>query len=107
METLLKRLLDAESAAEALVATAEARSDKLIRDAWATVGRLDAEFAARQSALREPLMQNAEARAQQAIRDLGEHHEARRRELRRRAEQNEAAAASAVLARLLDPAEES
>lgn len=106
METLLKRLLDAEGEAEALVAAAEARSEALIREAWATVSRLDAEFAARQSALREPLLQNAEARAQQAIRELGEHHEARRRELRRRAELHEAAAANAVLARLLDPAEE-
>ncbi len=106
METLLKRLLDAEGEAEALVAAAEARSEALIREAWATVSRLDAEFAARQSALREPLLQNAEARAQQAIRELGEHHAARQRELRRRAELHEAAAASAVLARLLDPAEE-
>lgn len=106
METLLKRLLDAEGEAEALVAAAEARSEALIREAWATVSRLDAEFAARQSALREPLLQNAEARAQQAIRELGEHHEARRRELRRRAELHEAAASNAVLARLLDPAEE-
>jgi len=106
METLLKRLLDAESEAEALVAAAEARSEELIRDAWTTVSRLDAEFAARQSALCEPLMQSAEARAQQAIREFGDHHEGRRRELRRRAEQHEAAAASAVLARLLDPAED-
>ena len=106
METLLKRLLDAESEAEALVATADARGEELIRDAWATVSRLDAEFTARQSALREPLMQSAETRAQQAIRELGDHHEGRQRELRRRAEQHEAAAASAVLARLLDPSEE-
>ncbi|MDP2822420.1 MAG: hypothetical protein Q8O52_07045 [Sulfuritalea sp.] len=106
METLLKRLLDAESEAEALVAAAEARSEELIRDAWATVSRLDADFAARQSALCEPLLQGAEARALQAIRELGDHHAGRQRELRRRAEQHEAAAASAVLARLLDPAEE-
>ncbi|MDP2823569.1 MAG: hypothetical protein Q8O52_12950 [Sulfuritalea sp.] len=106
METLLKRLLDAESEAEALVAAAEARSEALIRDAWATVGRLDADFAARQSALCEPLMQSAEARALQAIKELGDHHAGRQRELRRRAEQHEVAAASAVLARLLDPAEE-
>ena len=106
METLLKRLLDAESEAESLVAAAEARSEELIRDAWSTVSRLDADFAARQSALREPLLQSAEARALQTIRELGEHHAGRQRELRRRAEQHEAAAVSAVLARLLDPAEE-
>lgn len=106
METLLKRLLDAESEAESLVAAAEARSEELIRDAWSTVSRLDADFAARQSALREPLLQSAEARALQTIHELGEHHAGRQRELRHRAEQHEAAAVSAVLARLLDPAEE-
>lgn len=106
METLLKRLLDAEAAAEALVAAAEARSEALIREAWATVSRLDADFAARQAALREPLMESAEARAVQAIGEVGERHAARQRELRRLAEQHEAAAVTAVLARLLDPAEE-
>lgn len=106
MELLLKRLLDAESQAESLVAAAEARSDRMIQDAWSTVSRLDADFAARQSALREPLMQGAEARALQTIRELDEHHAGRQRELRRRAEQHGAAAVSAVLARLLDPAEE-
>lgn len=106
METLLKRLLEAESEAEALVAAAEARSEESIRDAWSTVGRLDADFAARQSTLCAPLLQSAEARALQATRELGEHHEARQRELRRLAEQHEAAAVGAVLARLLDPAED-
>ena len=106
METLLKRLLDAESEAETLVAAAEARSDELIREAWSTVGRLDADFAARQAALCEPLLQSAEARALQATQELGEHHAARQRELRRLAEQHEAATVGAVLARLLDPTEE-
>ena len=106
MEALLKRLLDAESEAEALVAAAEARSEESIRDAWSTVSRLDADFATRQAALCEPLMQSAEARALQATRELGERHEARQRELRRLAEQHEATTVSAVLARLLDPAEE-
>ncbi len=106
MELLLKRLLDAESQAEALVAAAEARSDQMIRDAWSTVSRLDADFAARQAALREPLMHGAEARALQTIRELAEHHAGRQRELRRHAEQHGAAAANAVLARLLDPAGE-
>ena len=106
MEILLKRLLDAESEAETLVAAAEARSEQLIRDAWSTVSRLDAEFAARQSALCEPLLQSAEARAVQATQELGVHHEARQRELRRLAELHEAVTVSAVLARLLDPAED-
>ena len=106
METLLKRLLETEAEAEALVTAAEARSEELIRDAWSTVSRLDADFAARHSALREPLIDSAEARAVQAIRELGDQHEARQRELRRLAEQHETAAVSAVLARLLDPAED-
>ena len=106
METLLKRLLDAEAEAEALVAAAETRSETLIRDAWATVSRLDADFAARQAALRKPLMASAEERAAQAIGELDERHTARQRELRRLAEQHEAAAVNAVLARLLDQAEE-
>lgn len=91
MDDSLKRLLDAEQRAEALVAKASEDRDRLIARALEEVKTADARFRARVPELREGFHKKAEERAEQAIAEIRRRHNERRavldRETAKRREQ--------------------
>lgn len=101
MEDVLKRLFDAESRAEAVLATAEARRTEIIEAARLACRQAEADHLAGAAGRRAPLLEDAEARAGQLIAEAVHRHEARLRALRELAERNEADARAAVLDALL------
>lgn len=103
MEDVLKRLLDTEARAEAIIAAAEADRQARVDTALAEVRDAEARFRDQVAALREPILREAEARAEQLAADLARRYQARQRRLRDLADRNEATAVQAALALLLDP----
>lgn len=78
MDDSLKRLLDAEQRAEALVAKASEDRDRLIAQALEEVKTADARFRARVPELRDSFRKKAEERAEQAIAEIRRRHNERR-----------------------------
>lgn len=103
MEDVLKRLLETETRAEAIIEAAEAERKRIVDAAMDEVRRNEARFQAEAAKRREPIMREAEDRAGQLVADLTRKFEARQRVLREQADRNEEAAIAAALALLLDP----
>ncbi|TCJ17994.1 ATPase [Parasulfuritortus cantonensis] len=103
MEDVLKRLLDTETRAEAIITAAEAERKRLIDAAMEEARGNEARFQAETAGRRQPIMQEAEDRAGQLVADLTRKFEARQRALREQADRNETEAIAAALATLLDP----
>jgi V/A-type H+/Na+-transporting ATPase subunit G/H len=103
MEDLLKRLLETETRAEAVIAAGEAECQRIVEDALVETRRNEAGFLAGANERRAPLMSEAEDRAGQLVADLTRKFEARQRALREQADRNEEAAIAAALDVLLDP----
>lgn len=103
MEDHLKRLLETEARAQAMIDAAAAERRRIIDEALATAHEAEARFAASRGELRAPYLKDAEARAAQAIAELTRKYQERQRGLREMAARHEQSAIDAALALLLDP----
>lgn len=103
MEDVLKRLLDTETHAEAIIKAAEVEREGIVQAAMDEARQAEARFQNEAVRRRQPLMQEAEDRANQLVADLTRKFEARQRALRDQADHNEDEAIRAALALLLDP----
>jgi V/A-type H+/Na+-transporting ATPase subunit G/H len=102
MEDVLKRLLEAEARAEALVADASAKREKLIRQATEEARTAELRFEERIPEIRGSFLGKAEERAQQAVAELRRRYEERQRHLRTLAERQAQEAVNAAVGVLLD-----
>lgn len=103
MEDELQRLLDTELQAEALVKEADARRERLIRQALEDARNAEQQFETRLPELRASFLEKAEERAVQAVAEQARRYEERRNQLRQSARQREQEATSAAVALLIDP----
>jgi vacuolar-type H+-ATPase subunit H len=103
MEDVLKRLLETETRAEAVIAAAAAERDRIVDAALAEARAAEASSREAAERRRQPLLAEAEDRAAQLVADLTRKYEARQRALREQADRNEGEAAAAALALLLNP----
>jgi vacuolar-type H+-ATPase subunit H len=101
MEEVLKRLLEAEMAAEARVDDADHARKESIQQALDDVRRLEVEFERQVEARRRPFLAAAEEGAQRRVEEMQAASAARQRELRELAARNESAAIGAALALML------
>lgn len=103
MDDALKRLLDAEARADAIIEQANRERERLIEEALQMAREAEARFEERRAEIRAPFLREAEARVQQAIAELARKFEERSRSLREQAARHEDEALAAALALLLDP----
>ena len=104
MEPDLKRLLDAEQQAEALIADARQRREHRIAEATRHAAEAEANLRDAVAALRVPILKEAERRAEQAVAQLTRQYEMRQQALRERAARHFDAAVAMAVKLLLDPA---
>ncbi len=104
MEDPLKRLLEAEVRAQAIIDAASVERQRILDDALAAARDAEARFEAGRSDLRSPFLKEAQGRAEQAVAELARKYEERQRSLRDLASRHEQEAVSAALNLLLDPA---
>lgn len=104
MDEPLQRLLDAETRAQAVIDAARREREAIVEAALATAREAEARFEAGRAALRAPFIDDAHARAEQAIGELARKYGERQRMLRDLAARHEREATEAALALLLDPA---
>ncbi len=103
MENHLKRLLEAESRAQAIIDAASAERQRVVNETLALVRDNELRFDAGRAELRAPFLEDAHARAQHAIAELAHKYEERQRNLREMAARHEQEAVDATLNLLLDP----
>lgn len=103
MEEVLKRLLETEHQAEALVDAAQAERDLIIRATQEEARAAEQQLEARLPEMRASFRNKAEERAQQTIAELTRRTTERQRELRQLAETHEEDALAAALVLLVDP----
>lgn len=101
MEDVLKRLLDAETRAEAQVEEASRQREAVIAQALEEARIAEERFLARLADIRAPYLAQGGERAEQAIAELRKKYEERSRHLRALAESHEREAVDAALAVLL------
>lgn len=104
MEDQLKRLLEAEARAQAIIDAASAERQRLLDEALASTHENEARFEANRAELREPLVKEARIRADHIVAELTRKYEERQRGLRDMAGRHEQEAVEAALNLLLDPA---
>lgn len=104
MEDQLKRLLEAEARAQAIIEGSGQDRQRLLDQALASVHEAEARFEASRADLRAPFLKEAHGRADQAVAELTRKYEERQRNLRDMASRHEQEAVDAALALLLDPA---
>jgi vacuolar-type H+-ATPase subunit H len=103
MEDILKRLLETESRAEAIIQASEVERDRIVDTALEEAHQAEVRFLDDSTRSRQPLMQEAEDRSNQMVADLTRKYEARQRVLRDQADRNEGEAVKVALELLLDP----
>ncbi|HYP68150.1 MAG TPA: hypothetical protein VEP67_07835 [Thiobacillaceae bacterium] len=103
MEDVIGRLLEAELKAEAIVGEANRRREALINEARAKAQLMEQQFETNREQLRAPFLKEAEARAREAVAELGRKYLERQRNLRELAARHEQEATAAALALILDP----
>jgi len=101
VDDTLKRLLDAEQRAQAVVAKAMADRDRLIDQAVEDVKAADERFRARIPELREGFQHKADERAEQAIAEIRRRYGERRSLLDKESERRRQQAAARALEALL------
>lgn len=102
MEDMLKRLLEAESQAEALVQEADAERQAMIRKAQAEAHVAEEQLTGRIPAIRERFRQKAEEQAALRLKELEQHYEELRVQVESTMERHEREAVQAAVALLLD-----
>ena len=103
MEDQLKRLLEAEARAQAIIETASHERQQMLDQALAGVHDAEVRFEANRTELRAPFLKEAHGRAEQAVAELSRKYEERQRGLRDMASRHEQEAVDAALNLLLDP----
>ncbi|MHB8455085.1 MAG: ATPase [Acidiferrobacterales bacterium] len=103
MEDELKRLLDAELRAEALVEEANRERDRLIHQAREDARAAEQRFETRIPELRNVFLGKAEERAVKAVAEMTRRYEERREHLRAMARDHEREAIASAIALLIDP----
>ncbi len=103
MEDQLKRLLEAEARAQAIIEAASHERQHMLDQALAGVHDAEARFEASRNDLRAPFLKEAHGRAEQAVAELSRKYEERQRDLRDMASRHEQEAVDAALNLLLDP----
>jgi vacuolar-type H+-ATPase subunit H len=103
MDAQLQRLLETEARAQGIIDAAGRQHQRLIDEALAAAREAEARFEASRAELRAPFLNEARARADQAVAELTRKYGERQRTLRELASQHESAAVDAALALLLDP----
>ncbi len=104
MEDQLKRLLEAEARAQAIIEAASHERQRLLDQVLAGVHEAETRFEANRADLRAPFLKEAQGRAEQAVAELTRKYEERQRNLRAMAGRHEQEAIDAGLSFLLDPA---
>jgi vacuolar-type H+-ATPase subunit H len=104
MDDPLKRLLEAEARAQAIIDAAGKERQRMLDAALASVHEAEARFEAGRADLRAPFLKEAHSRADQAVAELTRKYEERQRNLRAMASRHEQEAVDAALSLLLDPA---
>ncbi len=104
MDEPLQRLLEAEARAQVVIDAARREHEAIVEAALATARDAEARFDGGRAALRAPFIDEAHARAEQAVGELTRKYGERQRMLRELAARHEREAAGAALALLLDPA---
>jgi len=103
MEEDLKKLLDAEARAQAMVDAADQERARIIERALHEAQAAEARFEAGRADIRSPYLREAAARADQAVAELTRKYEERQRALRELAQRHEGEAVAAAMELLLDP----
>lgn len=103
MDDPLKRLLEAEARAQAIIEAASHERQNLLDQALAGARDAEARFEAGRADLRAPFLKEAQGRAEQAVAELSRKYEERQRSLRDMASRHEQEAVDAALNLLLDP----
>ena len=103
MDDTLKRLLDAEREADALVAKALTDRDRIVEKALEEIKAADSRFRARIPELREGFQKKAEERASQAVAELRRRYGERREQLDEDIARRRGQAVAAGLETLLAP----
>lgn len=103
VEDELKRLLDAELRAEALVEQANTEREAIIHKALEDARHAEERFEARIPELRASFLEKAEDRAAQAVAELTRRYEERAERLRALAREREREATESAVAWVLDP----
>ena len=101
MEDILKRLLAAESEAEARVQQADGTRRKMIQEALDAARQAEVEFEQQAEARRQPFLATAEEGARRRIAEMEAAAAAQQRALRERAARNEPLAVERALALIL------
>lgn len=104
MEDPLKRLLEAEARAQAIIEAAGKERQNLLDAALVGVHEAEKRFEANRAELRAPYLREAQGRAEQAVAELARKYDERQRNLRELSSRHEQEAVNAALALLLDPA---
>lgn len=104
MEDQLKRLLEAEARAQAIIDAASTERQRLLDEALASAHETEARFESNRADLRAPFLKEARGRAEQAVAELTRKYEERQRGLRDMAGRHEQDAVDAALNLMLDPA---
>lgn len=103
MDDALRRLLDAEAHASAIIEEANAERERLISKALDESREAEARFESAGMELRAPFIKEAQSRAEQSVVALTRKYEERQRALRDLAGRHEEDAVTAAMALLLDP----
>ena len=103
MDDQLQRLLEAEARAQTLIDGANRERQRILDEALAAVHDAEARFEASRTELRAPFLNDAQARAEQAVAELSHKYGERHRMLCALAARHESEAVDAALALLLDP----
>ncbi len=103
MDYHLKRLLEAEALAQGIIDASNAERQRILDDALAAVRNAEARFEAGRTDLREPILSEAQGRAEHAVAELTLKYGERQRNLREMAFRHEQEAIDAALNLLADP----
>jgi vacuolar-type H+-ATPase subunit H len=103
MEDQLRRLLDAEARAQAIIDDASQARQRMLDEALASAREAETRFEDGRAELRAPFLKEARARAEQAVAELTRKYEERQRDLREMASRHEQEAVEAAHNLLLDP----
>jgi len=103
MQEALKRLLEAEAHARALIAQAGAERQRMLDESLEEARQAQARFEQEKATLRAPFLAEARIRAEQTVAELGRKFDDRQKALRDMTAQHEQLAVKMALAFLLDP----
>ena len=103
MDDTLRKLLEAEARAEAIIEEASHTRERIVNEALQAAREAELRFEKSRAEIRAPFLKEAESRAEQAVAELTRRCSERQRGLRDLAARHEADAVAAAVALLLAP----